>query len=382
MYANYINFLIRNDEQDVDLKKLYDTLFHRKTFPVRLNNNIKIDTVEVCSDNRGCHPKSKGVILNKTTVKKNASGTYGTQTNNKRKYVVMFVKGTINLSEKPHNINLRIPKTGRIKVSMGFGEQQIVDLQSASANRDIEALIKEIGTDISQYFQSEITFTNVNKIELLAMSVQAGNINQDGVKREILNFKETMMMMGNYVSKKGYALNYGVQNTKSLTKGYFKPTLEDDPEIRKQMPTFGITNMGSIDFVGVVDLRFVSKMHSYVKKVWNRILRQNIKFSNRKVINKRLPKAPVQRNARPISNKILYNFDKEHFIFRGKKFNCSMLKKNDIMAIASSLSINPIGTRGSLCKAIETQLPKKKTNFIALRNSLKKIQAKKYPMLR
>jgi len=374
MYANYLNFLITNEPQNVDLKKLFEQKIANRSFPMKFGD-ITFDKFEICSDSRGCLIKQgRGrALLNKTTIKKDKNGLFGTQNTNNKKYVLCIIKGTLKISNIEHNISLRIPKSGKVKVSLGFTKQKLIDLKSSTANDDIQKYIEDLGSKLSQFLMPNIKFNEQSQISLISMSVQGGVLHNDGIKRKITNFKQLMTALEEWMSKKGYELKYGVQNTKSLTKGYFKPTLETDLEIKKQMPTIGISDWGSIDYTGVIDLRFVSKMHNYVSNVWNYVLMNRISFGSQQLI-KPIVKRP-RRNSKTTAQKdrILYNFNKDKHTFKGKKFNCSILKKDEIKSIATSLGINPVGKKEQMCALINAKLPQRKQNFINLRSKLKSL---------
>ena len=161
MYIGYANFILnsktKKEKTNVySLKESYNYLDSFK-FPIK-KGRITINRIEVCSNSKGCTPKTPHQKSNYLIKLKDIT-TNGKTYNNADdgKYVLMNMKGVYNINGIECNVFLRVPRSGVIGVRLGLSKQTKIKLSNSNENiikadEDLIKLGSEIEKDVFELF--------------------------------------------------------------------------------------------------------------------------------------------------------------------------------------------------------------------------------------
>uniref|UniRef100_A0A6C0F6I4 SAP domain-containing protein n=1 Tax=viral metagenome TaxID=1070528 RepID=A0A6C0F6I4_9ZZZZ len=425
MYITYATFIINNNkikkksEQMFSVKDLFDLLSNKETLESS-NKRLKIISLQVCSNNKGCTPRSaKGYKDNLVAYIDEKGVTHKLKDANKsEKYVVMFVKATYQLGDVKCSVSIRIPPSGVIKVSIGLSTQTEIKI-TKNHDKKLDRLNKHLTRDV------------INVLELVQKirRTKLVNINAEGYT--LLNNDENVKIMNlveltTAISKRLplHEFIHVNKDVKMIPKTYLKPIEKGEA------PTIGITIRGKVGISGATSIKQIKNNIRDLQFAFDE-LKNIIRYKNVQPTKsiKKTKEEPVKqcpsRNPPPDENGICpdnmipkpnnktkglccykqslstslaktliadyananipipkslqmrlnkykfasmklnnhkiptYNNNKQQFTYDGKKFNCMLLKLNEIRKIAEYLKLNPNGKKADLCKNIMNKLSNK-----------------------
>ena len=370
-YLGYVNFTLNanppNPVHIVDLRQLYNKLnilsvFNRKHHFLK---SLTINQVEVCSSSRGCTPKTFNINKkhrNYLTVYKNALRKIETnKSNNNSKYVLLNIKGTCRIGDVEENISIRIPKSGVVGIKIGLSRQNQLLVNDIDVDKKIHlTLLYEVESLFYKLF-TNIGVPPIRKGVISGMSVHGFNLHNLSTGNKpnfrIKNFLQSMTLLGDNMKK--HYFDYEPSEGKSVVRANFKP-IEKGTDA-----TFGITKWLSVDFSGVKSIHNLRLLCLYIKKIydkkvlptitWNTNFEGNPPKSRRKKIQQ--VNKTKQKNVSNISIPT-WNTSKKKFIKNGKVFNCMLMNKKEVSALAVKLDINDNGFKKEVCERINQKLNK------------------------
>lgn len=372
-YLGYVNFTLNANPSSkdyvVNLREVYNRLhpLSKRSTKNFFLKSITIDQIEVCSSSRGCTPKKinedkNQKHLNYLTVYKNATRFIKTnKANNNSKYVLLNIKGTCRIGDVEENIAIRIPKTGVVGIKIGLSRQNLLNVNDPLVDRHIhERLLYELEKMFYSIFQP-LGVPGMRKGILSGMTVHGVNLHnlETGNKPHlrIKNFLQVMNLLDKEL--KTHYFDYQPSESKSVVRANFKPYVIGSDA------TFGITQWLTIDFSGVKSIHNMRLLTLYIKSKYESIIKPEIHWnanhqgpppkSRRKKIEKKVIKNNSPKNNVNIP---VYNKDKNKFYRKGKVFNCMLLNKKELSALAIKLDINDKGFKKDVCQRINDKLKK------------------------
>lgn len=287
-YANYILNAKESKEKNVvySLKGTYEYL-DSLSFPLK-KGNLMINKIEVCSNNKGCTPKTPHEKSNYLIRLKDESTNGKTYKNvNDGKYVLMNMKGEYNIDGIKSTIFLRIPRSGVIGVRIGLSKQESIKVTNNS--NKLTKLGKEIENDVFKLLngtQGNFRPKKMRPFKIANLAIFGLNLfNPTTGNRP----EQRIYDFGDFVERLQYNLkthstNYEPTNSKSVVRANFKPITNDS------LPSFGVTQWGMVDMVGVKNLESAVQLKENLLIAFGK-LKNNIEFNNNEEIKK-----PVKRN--------------------------------------------------------------------------------------
>ena len=400
------------------LKSVWNKLNNMK-WPIKINN-IEIKSIEVCSNNRGCSPRT---VHNKSDYlvryKDNETEQLGLKKkmgNSDKDFVVIFINGTYEINGVKCNCHMRVPRSGVIGVKIGLSKQNDI-LVNQEGDTKLKLLGLEIEKDVFKLFSGEIK--KIRELEMSNATIFGLNVfnpkTGERPDNRIASFDDVIESIDNELEL--HELDYVPTNARSVVRGNFK---SEDPNV----PSIGLTQWGMVDFVKVKKISSVIKL---AKELVDIVRKLTIEFevakkpklktmcSNRNpqpdvngsctnggialpnkkgglcCYKKRLSNQKIRdlyakygmnipialqnrlQNIQPSNKSYLnvnipkYNAKIKKFIFKGVPFDrnsCVKLSKTDIIEFAKVLEVNPKGKRDLICKRIFVKLAKDKDSII------------------
>jgi len=360
-YVGFANFTLNAEPPDkrhiINLKTLYSKikLFSVQRKANKLVKSLTIEKVEICSASRGCTPKTR---LNKhqnyLTAYKNAEYEIKTPKYNgeDKNFALLNIKGTVRIGDKTELLAIRIPKSGVLGVKVGLSIQQEIIVSRPDADHKIEYL----GYELTKLIYDILPVPALRPTKLSGLTVHGWNISDPtGGQRppqRVKNFVNMLQLLGRNIDT--HELDYEPSEFKQVTRGNFKPVVPGDP-------TIGVTAWLMVDFSGVKSIARVRELSGSIYNAYNRVLPEitwngNFKGpvpkSRRKTEAKKTPKKAINKNIN-IPKK---NGNSKLLMYKGKKFNCSLTSKPELVSIAKKLGVNPDGFKEGICRRILEKL--------------------------
>lgn len=225
------------------LKDIFDALASGS----KSRGRLTIRSVEVCSSNKGCSPKStKGIrdylvayIDEKHTAYRLAAAGDPT------KYTVMFIDAGYKIGSVECSTSIRVPPSGVIKVSIGLSAQSEIDVTEKS-----DAVLLQLVKSITKDVLGILGIKQVRPTKLVSMNTEGYNLfNTDGVapNHKIMNLGSLAQQLAEQL--KGYYFDYNEREGRAVPRVFLKP-LE-----RGALPTIGVTTRGSVGMSGGTSLK-------------------------------------------------------------------------------------------------------------------------------
>lgn len=246
LYLSYIAFTMNKDlyvkkgEKVVSLYDLYSH-FTKQQFPIK-NNGMSINRVRICSNSKGCNPKTK------TGAKDYLIGEIGTegrinttQLKNKSKYVLLHVYGTYLIGDIECAISMRIPSSSKVNITIGLSKQNVIKMDR-KVDKKVTRLKSNLETIVLDIFGDYIKKQTDTKLS--GKSVEGLNLFGKYPEYKMKNFLELCRLIGDDLEE--YSINETsvIKESKHLPKISF---VSKNPGI---LPTIGLTTWGTIDFKG------------------------------------------------------------------------------------------------------------------------------------
>lgn len=293
MYIGYANFILnaKLSKEKTDTYSLKDTYTHLDSlkFPIS-QGNLLINRIEVCSNSRGCTPKTPHAKSNYLVKLKNTSTNGKTYKNvDDGKYVLMNMKGVYNLNGVECNVYLRVPRSGVIGVRLGLSKQKEITLNQniKRADKDLLALGSAIEKDVFNLFKGgpqnyrprktrELSLANITVFGLNLFNPTTGNRPSEKID-DFADFAENLEQKLNG----SHRTDFEPTNSKAVIRANFKA-------VNKDYPPFGVTQWGMVDMVGVKSLESAIKMKEHLLRAFGK-LKNSLNLNNS--TNKPLSKA-------------------------------------------------------------------------------------------
>jgi hypothetical protein len=266
--VGYLNFNLNAydgpppKEKDVivDLKKLYKEM--RKIVP-GIQNNLKIDSLEVCASSQTCHPRKRtgGRSDYLVAVKDKNTNVQTNLAENVSKYVVFVMRGTYNIDGVEENIYLRIPKSGVIGARLGTSKQNRILIKDKQADEKVKTLANQLSKDIFDLTQikrirpTKLVGTMASGFSLLRNQCSDNGMSCPNCSFKISNFMTTSKKLLTSLENYGYFWDFVKRETKSIRKVDYKSELDESP-------TISLFESGKIQILGgksVNDIRQANK---------------------------------------------------------------------------------------------------------------------------
>lgn len=259
MFLSYLNFQLNaypnkaptKPPAIIDLREVYKHIA-RSAFPLRYKN-IQLESIELCSNNKGCNPKVIGGTLDYLVAMKDSSGEMKTaQFNDPTKAILLNVRGKYKLGKTQCELYLRIPKSAAVGARLGMSTQHVIQIDD-----NADGQISKLQDEISQQIFDILSIVPILRpSKLVGMAVHGLNLHNPltGERPEfkIKNFLQILRELNKHL--KTHALDYDKKNGKQVARGNFKPK---EPG---SAPTFGVTSWTMVDFVGGQSVRQVIQL--------------------------------------------------------------------------------------------------------------------------
>tara|TARA_B110000977_G_scaffold8942_1_gene11853 strand:+ start:1593 stop:2987 length:1395 start_codon:yes stop_codon:yes gene_type:complete len=249
MFLSYLNYQLnaypgtppRKPQKIIDLKTVFKSIT-METFPYTYKN-VRFDSVELCSNSKGCNPKKEGGKMDYLVAMKDTKNNIKTALyNDDEKAVLLNVRGKYKIGDTMCTLYLRIPKSAAIGVRLGMSEQIKIKMDG-NADTQIDELRKEL---TKQIFEALKAVPNLRSSKLNGMAVHGLNLHNpltgNRPPQRIQNFLEFLRALDREFDT--HSLDYDKKNGKQVVRGNFKP------DVHGIAPTIGITGWTMVDFVG------------------------------------------------------------------------------------------------------------------------------------
>lgn len=251
MYITYANFVLNANEKkmprkaSINLKNVFDRFAGDVTKMKSANGRFRINNLEVCSSNRGCAVKkakreSQDYL---TAYIDDNKGVHRMRTStNEAKYVVMFLNGTYLIGGVKCNVNVRLPPSGVVKVSIGLSTQTEI-VPDSNGDTKLEALKNDLQRDVSNAI-TELEL--VRPTRLVGMNVEGHKLKVGG---RISNLVSTMKKLASQLPE--YRYDFQEREGKSVPRQHLKP------KNIGEHPTIGVTTFGMVGLSGATSIKQV-----------------------------------------------------------------------------------------------------------------------------
>jgi hypothetical protein len=293
MFLSYLNYQLnaypgiapRKPPVVIDLKNLYRHLTS-KQLPY-VSENITFESIELCSNSKGCNPKKEGGKMNYLVAMKDSKNNIKTTLyDDETKSVLLNIRGKYKIGSKMCELYLRIPKSAAIGVRIGMSEQNIIKIDE-NGDSKIESLRMKI---TKQLFDILGIVPNLRPSKLNGMAVHGLNLhNPKTGKRpdqKIKNFLSFLRLLDSHLE--AHSLDYDKKDGKQVARGNFKP------DIHGTGPTIGITSWTMVDFVGGKSIAQVINLSKTILNIFNKI-KNTINYTT----NAKQPKAHGKADLEP-----------------------------------------------------------------------------------
>lgn len=413
-YLDYINFIINSNEVKVrkpsvmlDLDKVFKNL---KVGNIK-DSSLTIKKVELCANSKGCTPKGKNGKDDYLVKLKNQTREISTKlSQNKEKYVLLNIDGTYKLGDAEESIHIRVPKSGTIGVRLGMKKQKFAVLGTKSVDSKIGSIMKDMTFTLMNVISG---LKKEKPTKLVSLSIKGLNVfnpkTGNRPDHKIQNFIFILRKIDEFLPN--HELDYNQRDGKQIIRGNFKP-LEQGAAA-----TIGITPWGMTDFMGSSSIKETEILINEFIEAFNSVKNQ-IKYDTKSVKPKVISKQPcrvgqVSANSKgncPNENEMYpipkrdgticcksgkltskikqeliqkyknyglplpkslnmsihssiktgnipqYNTKRKTWVYKGKQFKCTSLRKPEIQNIATKFQLNPLGKVTDLCGLIEKHL--------------------------
>lgn len=426
MYITYVTFVINSNERKMKREPMLNLrrVFEKFASDVKTmkNGSLTIDNLEVCSNNRGCTPKKglKDYLTAYIDEKKKVHRSKKAE--NESKYVVMFLNGTYRIGNVECAVNIRLPPSGVVKVSIGLSTQKEIIIDKRG-EEGLQKLKRDLQKDILGCIPE---LELVRPTKLVSMNMEGYNIitqSEEKANRRMINLVLVIERLKDQM--KGYKYDYQNREGKTLPRLFLKP------EIVGENPTIGITTWGMLGLSGATSIKQIKETIETVQKAFN-VIKNEIKYDEGNFLKpksvkkkeenvktcprgnpapnekgeceqgfiprpnaktkslccykQKLTKAMIQTIVNQYSEAKIqippklkneieqmgkiksssvkyanvpeYNKTKKKWRFKNKTFNCKLLDAERVKSIAKSLGMNPNAKKYQLCKKIEEALDK------------------------
>lgn len=251
MYITYATLIInnginRNKNPMISIKDAFDAI------AVMNNRNVgklSITSLEVCSNNKGCSPKSLKGRRDYLVAYIDKNGTVHKLAGYERpeRHVVMFVNATYNVGGTQCATSIRIPPSGVIKVSIGLSNQKDITPSGQSADAKLSKLAESITKDVVSLVKG---LKRVAPTVIVSMNSEGYNLFTTNGSRP--GFK--IANLGSLLTRtaallKTHTFDYDDREGKSVPRGFLKPNEQG------AHPTIGVTSKGMVGLSGAKSVR-------------------------------------------------------------------------------------------------------------------------------
>ena len=230
----------------IDLRKFVESNY-KAELPFYKESGIRITEILLCSSNGKCKQKDgKKKSSGTNYVLKHIKDGKEVNKNKKTKPVVCRIKGITKDSGK---LEIRVPTTGNIKVSVGLSKNENVANNDNTLSKYLKLIVKDLILD-----RKEIP--ELKNLEVINMVVTGGKL-FTGKLRSFDSFHR------NVVKSLENQQYYYEEPIHTNRKAFDKITLRSDDE---RFPTISVFRNGKIDFLGSKELKWVQKVYEILKK--------------------------------------------------------------------------------------------------------------------
>jgi hypothetical protein len=311
MYITFAVFVLNANEEKqkkpdavVSLKKIFDYLAGKKNRLVSKNGKLVINKVVVASNNKGAQPKStkgyKDYLV--AYINQNAKTHRLKVAENSAKYVVMNINATYNIDGVLCNMDIRVPPSGTIKVSIGLTEQKVVKVNSRG-----DAALKQLKDEIAVEIFDILKFIDkVRPTKLVSLNTEGYNLfstNLEGRPRKGIN--NIVNIVSKIASKiPTHEFEDEEREGKKLNKLYIKPTEEH----KGILPTVGISRAANLGTQGGVSIKNIIDIRNVVQAEFDKV-KNHINYTEKNVLIKTIKKTATcpKGNPEPNNNGICHN---------------------------------------------------------------------------
>lgn len=415
MIIGYINFQMNAFETKpptkqpdvVDIKALYNRL--RGMMPI-VTDKLVINEVLVCASNELCNPKKNTKHKDFLVAMKDLNTNIKTAlSNNNTKYIVLILNGFHKDGDKQGSFHLRIPKSGYARFTVGMSDINSISILNSNVENKIQNFGRSITNEIHQICGNQLPNERPTKI----ITMTAHKYNVFGTqKQKIKNFIQVLKEIDKLLPT--HELDYFKKETKTINRGNFKPQdkslgyptigitqwgmvdflggkkpalvnqcyhmfraafsqvlasgivqIDKDAKYTEQSKKLtgcpkGVTQANTNQKCpeGYIPLPNKTKtVCCYKKKLTKATYNEAIKKFKDAGIP--LPKIYTDKYGIPNNNNnnsktktnVPYK-EQKLLMYKGKKFNCMSLLKNELQQIAIVLKLNPKGFKKDLCDRI------------------------------
>lgn len=255
----------RKKKDIIDLRKFVKLNF-TKTLPTFSSIGVRINEVLLCSSNGRCEAqtgKKQKKYKNNYVLQQIKNGKI-IDKNTKKEPVVCRIKGT---TKEEGNIEIRIPTTGNIKVSLGLSNNKNVVKNNETLQKYVNKFVKEV-------ILTQKGLPELKDPEIVNMVVTGAKL-WEGTLRKFQPFHQEIAKR---LNKQSYDYEPPIDRNR---KQFHKISIRSTDE---RFPTISIFKNGKVDFTGVKDLKFVYKvlevMQQAVKTMKLNFINHSIRISN------------------------------------------------------------------------------------------------------